>query len=221
MSRITILAILCLLIVNAAEVCVAVQPPASSQIDSSSVINLQIDKEQSVVEWRGTEMRGRDSHEGILRLSDGVLQLEDGVLAGGYFVADMHSIEVTDIPKSDPVPRRYLTEHLESEDFFFVEKYPTARFEITQTGDSGGDSFQITGNLTIRDVTKPVSFLVNETTEGGASVYTASFAIDRFEWNVSYQGSYWERISSIIDNNFVDAEMSINVRLVLSAVQQP
>ncbi|MEQ8525280.1 YceI family protein [Gracilimonas sp.] len=219
MSRVMILAILCFLMVGTAEVYSAIQPPVQSQGDSSKVVNLQIDKERSVVKWRGTEMRGADSHEGILKLSDGVLKLENGVLVSGYFVADMHSIEVTDIPKSDPVPRRYLTEHLESEDFFHVEKYPTARFEITRTEDSGGVSLMITGNLSIRDVIKPVSFKAYKTINDSELVYRASFTIDRFEWNVSYHGSYWERISSIIDNNFVDAEMSINVRLVVSSVE--
>ncbi|HBX66477.1 MAG TPA: hypothetical protein DEG32_10085, partial [Balneolaceae bacterium] len=46
--------------------------------------------------------------------------------------------------------------------------------------------------------------------------YEASFQINRFDWNISYQGSYWERITSIIDNNFVDAEMDITVKLTAS-----
>ncbi len=182
--------------------------------DSTEVTYLNVDTVESVVQWKGTEMRGSDSHEGILRLREGRLELKNGVLEGGYFIADMHSINVTDIPKSDPVPRRYLTEHLESEDFFYVEKFPTAGFEITHTQKLEGNQVRVTGNLSVRDVTKEVEFIAEKTQTTSATMYKASFIIDRFEYNISYQGSYWKRITSLIDNNFVDAEILISVELV-------
>jgi polyisoprenoid-binding protein YceI len=182
--------------------------------DSSGNIILPIDIEQSLIEWRGTEMWGRDSHEGILTLIEGHFELQQDQLIGGYFIADMNSISVTDIPKSDPIPRRNLNEHLKSEDFFYVEEYPVATFEITNTKLMKGDSLMIVGNLSIRDVTKSISFTATKTENENTIIsYEASFEINRFEWNISYQGSYWERITSIIDNNFVDAEMDISVKL--------
>ncbi|WP_421774373.1 YceI family protein [Gracilimonas sp.] len=182
--------------------------------DSTEIMYLNVDTGQSVVKWKGTEMRGSDSHEGILKLREGRLELKNGLLEGGYFIADMHSITVTDIPESDPVPRRYLTEHLESEDFFYVEKYPIAGFEITKTRELEGDRVRITGNLSIRDVTRAVEFIAEKIQTSEAMMYKASFIIDRFEYNISYQGSYWKRITSLIDNNFVDAEILISVELV-------
>lgn len=190
------------------------QHTGEQRADSTENLNLAVDTEQSVVKWRGTEMRGSDSHEGILKLREGFLEFEDDRLTGGYFIADMHSITVTDIPESDPVPRRYLTEHLESEDFFYVEKYPIAGFEITQTRELEGDRFRITGNLSVRDVTRAVEFTATKESSGSSLRYTASFTIDRFAYNISYQGSYWKRVTSLIDNNFVDAEISISIELV-------
>ncbi|MGN8225137.1 YceI family protein [Gracilimonas sp. BCB1] len=182
--------------------------------DSTEIMYLNVDTGQSVVKWKGTEMRGSDSHEGTLKLREGRLELKNGLLEGGYFIADMHSITVTDIPESDPVPRRYLTEHLESEDFFYVEKFPTAGFEITHTQKLEGNKVRVTGNLSVRDVTKEVEFVADKTQTSEATMYKASFIIDRFEYNISYQGSYWKRITSLIDNNFVDAEILISVELV-------
>lgn len=203
-----------ILIAGASCVFAAVQSNEEQRTDSTESRNLIVDTEQSVVKWRGTEMRGSDSHEGILKLREGHLELEGGMLTGGYFIADMYSITVTDIPKSDPVPRRYLTEHLESEDFFYVEKYPTAVFEITQTRKLEEDRVRITGNLSIRDVTREVEFNATKSSDKSGIRYNASFTIDRFAYNISYQGSYWKRITSLIDNNFVDAEISISVELV-------
>lgn len=53
--------------------------------------------------------------------------------------------------------------HLKSADFFEVDKYPTIAFKSTKIAPAGKDSYKVTGNLTIRDVTKvvtlPVTFL--------------------------------------------------------------
>ncbi|MDP1802586.1 MAG: YceI family protein [Bacteroidota bacterium] len=46
--------------------------------------------------------------------------------------------------------------HLKSGDFFDAEKYPHIKFEATKMNKVSGDEFSVDGNLTIRDVTKPV-----------------------------------------------------------------
>jgi polyisoprenoid-binding protein YceI len=46
--------------------------------------------------------------------------------------------------------------HLKTEDFFFVEKYPTITFESTKVTPAGEGKLQVEGNLTMRGVTKPV-----------------------------------------------------------------
>ncbi len=50
--------------------------------------------------------------------------------------------------------------HLKSADFFDVEKYPTLSFVSTSVKKTGDDEYDVTGDLTIRDVTKPVTFAV-------------------------------------------------------------
>lgn len=46
--------------------------------------------------------------------------------------------------------------HLKSSDFFDVEKFPTMTFVSTKVETVGEDRLKVTGDLTIRDVTKPV-----------------------------------------------------------------
>jgi polyisoprenoid-binding protein YceI len=47
-------------------------------------------------------------------------------------------------------------EHLRSADFFDAEKYPELKFESTSLEKVDDESFTLNGNLTIRDITKPV-----------------------------------------------------------------
>ena len=46
--------------------------------------------------------------------------------------------------------------HLKSPDFLMTEQYPTLRFRSTGVEKLGGDGFRMTGDLTIRDITRPV-----------------------------------------------------------------
>lgn len=47
--------------------------------------------------------------------------------------------------------------HLRSGDFFEAEKYPAATFKSTQVESAGPDKLKVTGDLTIKDITKPVT----------------------------------------------------------------
>ena len=64
--------------------------------------------------------------------------------------------------------------HLKSADFFDVENFPSIKFQSTSITKSGGD-YKITGDLTIKDVTKPVTFDIEYNGKGtnpwGVEVY--------------------------------------------------
>lgn len=57
-------------------------------------------------------------------------------------------------------PRR--DDHLRNEDFFHVEKYPTMTFESTRVDRHGREGLRITGNLTLRGVTRPMVLEVTD-----------------------------------------------------------
>ncbi len=56
--------------------------------------------------------------------------------------------------------------HLKSEDFFFVEKYPTMTFASTKVTSAGEGKLTVEGNLTMRGVTKPVTLSVTHLGSG-------------------------------------------------------
>ncbi len=95
--------------------------------------------------------------------------------------------------------------HLRSDDFFNVEKYPEIRFKSTKFEKTGGDTYAITGDLTIRDITKPVvldaKMLGTVEAFGGKHVgFKATTTVNRFDYNVNGTkhlipaGSSWARM---------------------------
>lgn len=56
--------------------------------------------------------------------------------------------------------------HLRSDDFFDVEKYPNITFDSTDIVETGEDEYDVTGDLTIKDVNKKITFKVTRTGSG-------------------------------------------------------
>lgn len=49
-------------------------------------------------------------------------------------------------------------EHLRSPDFFYEEKFPLLHFESTLFREISSEGYELTGNITIRDITRPIRF---------------------------------------------------------------
>jgi polyisoprenoid-binding protein YceI len=102
-------------------------------------------------------------------------------------------VDVTIEPASIDTADAQRDGHLRSADFFDVEKFPVASFKSTAVEDLGGDKYRISGDLTIRGITKPVAF--DATYEGSGkdpwggerAGFSAGTTIDRrqfgLEWN--------------------------------------
>jgi len=91
--------------------------------------------------------------DGSFKIFDGsmVAAKEDFSDAKINFTVDVNSIN-TDNTNRDG--------HLKSDDFFNAEKYPNMTFVSTSFKKKSGSKYELTGNLTIRDVTKKVTFAV-------------------------------------------------------------
>ena len=77
--------------------------------------------DDSKVVWKGYKVTG--SHEGTISIKSGSLVFDNEKLTGGEFVMDMTTIGATDL---EGEYKGKLDGHLKSDDFFGVEKYPTA-----------------------------------------------------------------------------------------------
>lgn len=150
-----------------------------------------LDTLNSKVEWKGYKVFKSEntSHFGTIRFESGDVTVKDGKLESGKFVADMNSLTSVDL-KDSPEDMGKLNGHLKSGDFFEVEKFPTASYEITKvTPATEGDyNTLLDGNLTIKGITKPVQFKANVSVkEGEVSVATEPKDIRREEFGVKFQ----------------------------------
>ena len=96
--------------------------------------------------------------------------------------------------------------HLKSADFLDLENHPTLTFVSTSVVPKGGDKFDLVGDLTIRGVTKQVTFDLEYLGTGpsmqeGVNVagFEASTEIDRRDFNVNFEGSL-ENGSLVVSN---------------------
>ncbi|WP_353139366.1 YceI family protein [Pseudopedobacter sp.] len=146
-----------------------------------------IDTAVSTVQWTGSKVTG--SHHGTVKIQSGkVILNEQSHLVGGEFVVNMHSIVNEDLKGNDEYKNKLET-HLKSEDFFSVEKNPTSTFKITEVKNQTPASADISGNLTLRGITKNISFPVQVTSASAdALTATADFNINRKDWGVVYEG---------------------------------
>jgi polyisoprenoid-binding protein YceI len=81
-----------------------------------------------------------------------------------------------------------LTRHLHSADFFDVREYPKATFALkkVEAEDAARGRYKLTGDLTIREVTKPIVFPATlRVTDAGATL-TSNFKIKRSEFGMTF-----------------------------------
>lgn len=161
-----------------------------------------VDTAKSKVTWIGAKMTGR--HNGFFYVQSGQLYRSKGLLTGGTIKLNVAAMR-SDDKGIDAESNRKLTRQLRSADFFDVERYPTAVFELTSIApfDSSGQkpvaaskyselrvsnpTHRITGNLTIKGQTKSVSFPARVTFEDSILHAEANFNLDRTKWGLVYR----------------------------------
>jgi polyisoprenoid-binding protein YceI len=114
-----------------------------------------------------------------------------GTVTIGEVPEESH-VEVTIDARSVSTNEPQRDEHLRSADFFDVERFPRWSFRSTGVELTGDGRFRLTGDLTVRDVTKPVvldgEFEGAGATPWGTSAigFTAATEIDRDEWGLTW-----------------------------------
>ena len=146
----------------------------------------EVNTETSKVTWKAYKVTG--SHTGTVDLKSGALMFDGDKLTGGQFEVNMPTLISTDL---EGEYKGKLEGHLKSDDFFGVETHPTAKLIFTDIQASGKNSYEVTGDLTIKGITKPITFDV--------SIYgskaTATMKVDRANYDVKYgSGSFFENL---------------------------
>ena len=180
----------------------------------NSPIAYKVSAKQSKMQWTGYYVFNFGEHTGSVELSGGEIQVDNQLLTGGYFDIDMKTIKDLDMPEADG--GKDLVNHLMSDDFFAVDKFPTARFEISKTekikdAKAGGPNFDITGDLYIKGVKNSLTFPALITFQDNTLSAKARFKFDRTKWNIHYNSGKF--FSDVGDGAISDA-IAIEIDLV-------
>jgi polyisoprenoid-binding protein YceI len=218
MKKRTILSALLLISATAMIISCGKDKPVISESNEVLTTNdgqiYTIDTLNSKAEWKGFKVVKSDntSHIGTLKFESGEVTVKNNKLESGQFVVDMTSISNTDLKDSESNSK--LVGHLKSADFFDVNKFPTASFEITKISEApaGGDYNTILdGNLTLKGITKPASFNANvKVANGELSIATEPKDINRDEFGIKFQMPAAE---GLIKNE-------INVQMSIKAIEK-
>jgi polyisoprenoid-binding protein YceI len=173
-----------------------------------------VDSSASSVRFTGNGV-GKN-HPGKFKVTEGSVSVTGEQVTAGNFTIDINSMDMEE--EGEHIDGK-LRPHLLNADFFDAEKYKTAKFEITKVepytanGDNksvvNGANYNVSGNLTLKDVTKNVTFPAKIDVDANSVKAKANFDIDRRQWNMAYGN----------DKNLGDKFISetVNIELDLKA----
>lgn len=165
---------------------------------------LVVNADVSSVKWVGKKIGSQ--HEGYIKLKSGHLELKENRIVDGSIVMDMSSITNTDVKNEEY--NQKLVSHLESDDFFGVEKYPTATFVVTESTTFSNDKATLTGELSIKGKTETISFEVQKSGE----FYMAQIEVDRSKFDVRYgSDSFFDNLG----DKAIDDIFTLEIKLVI------
>ena len=133
----------------------------------------------SEIHFTGSKVTG--SHNGGFKKFTGSFTVADKALVGTgqKIVIDMNSLWADD---------EKLTGHLKSPDFFNVEKFPQATFELTGLKSVSEGNYEVSGNLTLNSASKNITFPASASVEGDKAKIHAKFDINRKDFGIVYAG---------------------------------
>jgi len=160
-----------------------------------------VDVANSVLYWKGSKPTG--SHNGTVQLKEGSMKIKRGKIKGGTFIIDMSTI------KEEGGGKR-LVGHLMNGDFFDVKKYPTSKFVITKVKKKDG-KLAVTGDLTIKDVTKSITVLASVSVEGDVVTFKSdTFEVNRADFNVKYGSkSFFDNLKNKFINDMIEFSFEV------------
>ena len=168
-----------------------------------------VDATKSTLNWKAEKLTG--FHEGTIGLKSGSLKIANDKVTSGSFVISMSTIVDTDL--TDAEYNKKLVGHLSSPDFFDVAKFPEAVFTITKPVDVSKSVTEIHGNLTIKGISKPLSFKAVIKKDGNSYVFNAnSIVVDRTAYSIKYgSGTFF----SDLGDKVIYDEFTIKLKLVV------
>jgi polyisoprenoid-binding protein YceI len=158
----------------------------------------KIDKSNSKVKWNGKKVTGE--HYGTIDLKSGNLEVDNNKIKSGTFTMDMTTIVSEDLTNESM--NKKLVGHLKSDDFFSVDKFPGSTFVIKESEHKSGNTHSITGDLTIKGITHPVTFDSEVVIDGNNLRAKGKIEVDRTLYDIKFRSGRF--FSDLGDNLIYD-----------------
>jgi len=155
--------------------------------NSAEAVDYSTLGEGSHVQWRAAHLGGIVKRYGKVSLVSANVKTLENKVTNASITIDLGSLTVENFEEGDESKGK-LEGHLKSADFFDVENNPTAAFELTGIEAGTGDyNSMVTGNLTIMDSTKSITFGANITvTDESVTVKSEDFTVNREDWGLTH-----------------------------------
>lgn len=145
----------------------------------ASASGFPITPENSKIEWVGTKPEGK--HDGGFKQFSGSIEDVKPGLEGSKITVEIDAGSVySDVPK--------LTNHLQSEDFFDVRTFATAKFVSTaiKAEKKADTTHLVEGDLTLHGVTNKISFPAKIGQSDKSVTLESKFTINRKDFGMTY-----------------------------------
>jgi polyisoprenoid-binding protein YceI len=104
---------------------------------------------------------------------------------------------------------------LASDDFFASEQYPEALFVINSVEASGKNTYDVKGDLTIKGITRPITFGVILNTSGDTLTALGKIIVDRTRYGMKFRsGNFFKNLGDTLINDDFDLNISITAKAI-------
>jgi len=173
-----------------------------------------VDPGDSKVLWTATKLTG--DHTGRVPVKGGAVEVSNGTLVGAEVQIDMTGITCIDI-ENEGTNTKFVG-HLKGPDFFEVDKHQTATFKATKVEAipdvaPGKPNYRVSGDLTIKGITKPNSFNCIFWVDGDKARAAATLTFDRTQYDIKYRsGAFFPEIGDKAIADEVNLTFDITAR---------
>ncbi len=183
----------------------------------AAVMKVDADPTASQIKWVGKKVTGQ--HAGTIALKSGHFEVSGQEVKGGTFEIDMTSIKVTDIKETDSSNAK-LVGHLKNDDFFGVDKNPTASIKVTSIKpaakpEAGKVTHEVTGDLTVKGSTHSVTFPALIVVKDNTVHAKGTVAVDRTKFNVKYGSTkFFDKLGDKAISDEFMIELEVKSKLI-------
>lgn len=183
----------------------------ASSLISASALAAQVDLKKSKVTWTGSKVVG-STHTGHIKIKEAKVNYKKSMPTSAKVVVDMTSITNTDV--KDPKWNKKLVGHLNSDDFFGVDKHKTATLNIEKINKASDKFYFLQGKLTIKGQTQPIKLkakVIKDDTKN--QVIQTNLDFDRTKFGIKYgSGSFFSNLGDKMISDDIQTVVELHIK---------